>query len=523
MRPAPVRGPREVRQVARAIDEAAAHIALAERQAHALAEGDLDHSALTESAPGHLGSSLQHAVRTLAQSMDEREEYRRRLAHEAAHDGLTALSNRNSSLGHLGQALERTRRNSASLAVMFVDLDGFKEINDTHGHLVGDAVLSEVAARLTASVREGDHVGRLGGDEFIIVAEPVAGVRESMAIASRVRDAISAPMQIGDLRIESDSSIGVAIAPHDSDLTPDEFLRDADLAVYKAKSLGTGCVELCDLALKKEALDGLELERALRQAILSNEFVLHYQPIVGRDQCEVLGMEALVRWDRPGHSLVAPTDFIPFAERSELIIDIDAWVIKQVAHRLSLWSTNDVMRDVPIAVNVSARHFAAERFVANILNPLRKHQVDPSRLIVEVTESALLSDLSLAAKKLQALRDAGITIALDDFGTGYTSLAYLRALPVDIIKIDRSFIADVEDESFVKLIIETGHLIGATITAEGVETEEQARRLLRLGCDRFQGYHFGKPRPIHFGSPLDRDPHWAPPLNGVVSDLAHAH
>lgn len=489
------RGAREVRALGTAINEASAHLALAERQARALAHGQLDHSALAERAPGELGRSLQNAVQTLASSLDDREKFRRQLVHEATHDGLTSLPNRKSSIEQLRKAQARVRRTSSALAVMFIDLDGFKAINDTHGHSAGDMVLQTIAQRLAASVRDGDHVGRRGGDEFIVIAEPVADVAEAVRIAERIGSEVRKPILIAEQHVQVSCCIGLAIINDDSNLTADEFIHDADLAVYKAKSLGAGRIEICDAALKAETLRTTELDRAIRNAIKHDELVVHYQPIVEQSTGTTISYEALVRWERPGVGLVPPADFIPFAERSDVIVDIDRWVIDHVVAQLS--SAVDDSRDVPVSVNVSAHHFARPECVENILRPLRRYGVDPSQLIIEVTETALLIDIAETAAKLELLRSTGIRIALDDFGTGYTSLAYLRELPVDIIKIDRSFVLDHSAHAFVKLIIDTGHLIGADITAEGIETEGQARTLTELGCDSLQGYHFGRPAPRH--------------------------
>ncbi len=486
------RGPREVRQVSGAIDEAAANLVLAERQARALAEGELDHPVLTESAPGHLGAALQNAVRTLASSLDEREEFRARLAHEAAHDGLTSLPNRNASLAQLQRGLARTRRNSAMLAVMFVDLDGFKDVNDSHGHQAGDQVLRAVAQRLVTGVRDGDHVGRLGGDEFLVVAEPVSGVDEALRLAERLQTAVSEPITSDGRSFRVYASVGVALTDSHSDLTADELLRDADLAVYKAKALGRGRIELCDEDLRAEVRRRAALEASLRDAISDGGFELAYQPAIDRRTGRIESVEALIRWDTTDMGTIPPPEFIEFAERSDLIIDIDRWVIERVTWQLAQWDDSS-LHDLPVSINISGRHFASDRVVANILDPIVAAGIDPGRLVIELTESALLADLDGAAAKLTRLRDAGLKVAIDDFGTGYTSLAYLRTLPVDIIKIDRSFIIDEEAETLVKLIIDAGHLIGASITAEGVETESQATLLSTLGCDTFQGYYFARP------------------------------
>ncbi|MFN3216805.1 MAG: putative bifunctional diguanylate cyclase/phosphodiesterase [Acidimicrobiales bacterium] len=490
-----VAGPYEVREAARALDEATAHLVIAERQATALAAGALDDPVLEQEPTGTLGASLQAAVRTLAASLSDRELLGTQLAHEAAHDGLTQLANRSASLDQLNDSLARARRSGHAVAVLFLDLDGFKDINDLHGHPAGDAVLCAIAQRLQEAVREGDHVGRLGGDEFLVIAEPVADVAAAMELAERLRHAASRPIQVGEVMLQVHASIGVAISG-DSDLTPDEVLRDADLAVYKAKQQGRNRIELCDDELRAGLSEQISMEIALRRAIDEDELTVHYQPVVAPFSGRLAGFEALVRWERPGHGLVGAEGFVGFAERSDLIVDIDCWVLERVAAQLAAWQADEgseAMDGVAVAVNMSARHLARDAFVDNVLVPLRRHGVPGSLLVLELSEASLLRDLDDAAEKLGLLRAEGVTIAIDDFGTGYTSLAQLEGLPVDVLKIDRSFVGDRASDSLVKLIIDTGHALGVRITAEGIETEEQAARLSELGSDGLQGYLYGRP------------------------------
>jgi diguanylate cyclase (GGDEF)-like protein len=494
-----LRGPAEVKAATLALHDASTHIDLVTRQARALAVGDLDAPVLDEAAPGGLGIALQDAVGTLRSALTQQDEFRRRLAHEAAHDGLTKLPNRNASMAQLTRSLARTTRSGSNLAVLFVDLDRFKDVNDHHGHQAGDLLLQAVAQRLVNHVREGDHVGRLGGDEFVVIAEPVADIDEAVGLAQRILATLEEPIDLGHVRVTVGASVGIAMADA-SALTADEMLRDADLAVYRAKSLGRGGIEICNEELRNEVAESADLTIAIRHAISHDELLLHYQPIVDTRTERLHALEALVRWQRPGESgLVPPDRFIGFAERSALIIDIDRWVLEAVARQIAEWHTGDRYLDTPVAINVSGRHLAHDRFVEHVLEPLRRHDVDPRQVIIEVTESALLDDLAAAAVKLQRLRDAGVRVSIDDFGTGYTSLAHLRSLPVDILKIDRSFTANAatnpHEASIVKLIIDTGHLLGATITAEGVETAIEADKLAGLGSDNLQGFFFARPQP----------------------------
>ena len=489
-------GPTEIRETMHALNEAAAHLELAERQANALALGQLDDPALSESSPGALGESLQEAVQTLTSSLSEREQLGALLSHEASHDSLTQLPNRRASLDSLHQGLARSSRTGATVAIMFLDLDGFKQVNDRHGHAAGDTLLRAVAERLANTLRDGDHVGRLGGDEFLVVAEPIAGAAEAVALAQRLINSISKPIAVGPASVRVGASVGIALADGETTLSADELLRDADLAVYKAKGSGSSLIQLCDESLRTELDTRADVESALRTAIQLDELTMHYQPIIDANTLQVLSLEALVRWERPGVGLVPPDDFIPIAERSDLILAVDNWVVRNVIDQLSRWTNNDTFAHLPVAINVSGRHLGSDSFVNDVLEPLERTGVRSERVIIEVTESALLDDLDVAAVKLQQLRDRGISVAIDDFGTGYTSLGHLRTLPVNILKIDRTFTADKSAHSLVKLIIDTGHLLGLRIIAEGIETPEQASDLAKMGSDELQGYLFACPAPV---------------------------
>lgn len=490
----PEHGPLEIRDAGRALNQAANSLALAERQALALAEGDLEHESLMETTGGALGASLQAAVQTLATSLQEREKYRRRMAHEATHDGLTHLPNRNASLKHLQRGLARIELAGGCVAVLFVDLDGFKDINDRLGHQVGDMVLRATAQRLGSAVRDSDHAGRLGGDEFVVIAEPVTDTSDAVGLANRIRDAITQPVELDESVVAIGASIGIALSSLGVRDASD-LLRRADLALYKAKEGGRGRIEVCTPELEAAVTERMSLEQALSAAIERDEFELHYQPIVDAADGDVSGYEALIRWNRPGHGTVPPSDFIPVAERTNLIVDIDRWVIERAVAQMATWAAEGKLADRVVSVNISGRHLAAPDFVDHFLDPIHRHDIDPGGLVIEITESALLAEPVLAASKLQTLRDHGVRIAIDGFGTGFTSLTHLRSLPIDIIKIDQSFTRDETAASLVQLIIDTGHLLGATITAEGIETEDQADWLGRMGSDGLQGYLFGRPTP----------------------------
>jgi len=484
-------GPAEVRKAGLALNEAAANIKLVEEQANALATGEIHHPSLTRAAAGDLGSSLQAAVQTLRDSIRQRDSLGVDLQFQAAHDGLTELPNRTHSVEYLTKMLSRPAK-SGSLAVFFIDLDRFKTINDRHGHLAGDMVLTTVAQRLIASVRPDDHVGRFGGDEFVVVADSVDSDKHARELAERILESLCEPVDLGNAMVRIDASIGIAMAT-DGDETADELLRDADLAVYEAKRRGRSTIEFCNEELLAAMLARAELDTELRQAIEHDELTLLYQPVVETETKKICGVEALVRWNHPVRGWVMPDEFVPIAEMSELIIELDRWVVKTAIGQIETWTDNDLMKDITVAVNVSSRTLSSEDFIHHVRDVLIPNRSGAERLIVELTEGAILKDPAQAAHTLQQLRSIGVQSAIDDFGTGYTSLAVLRTLPIDILKIDRSFTQDETAESLLRLIIDTGHLLGARVIAEGIETLAQADHLTALGADELQGFYYSKP------------------------------
>ncbi len=492
--PVPLTGPVEIRQATSAINEAAEQLKLAERQATALAGGDLGHASLDQPTSGELGASLQRAVRTLAASLSEREDFRRRMTYEATHDGLTQLSNRRAAMARLEQGLARTERTGTSLAVLLFDLDWFKEINDHRGHPAGDLVLQIVARRLSAGARPGDQVGRLGGDEFVVIAEPVESEEAARELADRITALLEQPMEIDGASLTVGVSVGIAVSTG-TGVDAAALLHDADLAVDQVKQRGKGGIEFCTQELRASVAAKADFDQAIRNAILDDEFVLHYQPLIDPHSGRCKGVESLIRWDRPGIGLEAPAAFIPHAEESDLIVQIDNWVLRAAAEQLVKWEAAHINDRLTISVNVSGRHLNSPLFVQEVLRPFQEYGLDPERLVIEITESSLLDDLPSAAGKLALLRSHGVKIAIDDFGTGFTSLAHLKNLPMDILKIDRSFTNDESSHSLVKLIIDIGHLLDVAVVAEGIETSDQAERLTRAGADLLQGYLFGRPAP----------------------------
>ncbi len=487
-------GLREIRDAELALDQAANNIRIAERQATALAEANLDAEVLSMPTKGRLDTALRSAFDRLRASIAEREEYRERLRHEAEHDPLTGLPNRPAILRTLDRSLERAGASDAHIAVLFIDVDRFKRINDQQGHAAGDHVLRSVSHRIMDAVGHTDHVGRLAGDEFVVVTDTITGSDEALAIARRIQAAVTAPLEVGTAWLAPSVSIGVAMSDTEDD--PDELLRDADLAVYRAKTAASSGVELCNAGLRAELAHRSEVEARLLSALHDDRLELHFQPIVNAVTAQPTGFEALLRWLGPDG--MSPGAFIPIAERSDLIIEVDRWVIDRAVRQLAMWGEHPQLADAIVAVNISARNISTADVATTVFDALDRHGVDSHRLIIEITESALLDDVEHAAHELVRLRERGIKIALDDFGTGHTSLSHLRELPVDILKLDREFVVAAEadrDRPLARLIIEAGHLVGAVVVAEGVETPEQAELMQLLGADEMQGYLFGYPTP----------------------------
>jgi diguanylate cyclase (GGDEF)-like protein len=493
--PLPRRGPRDVVVTFEAFDDLVANLRLLEAKSQALAALEFDAPVLAEPLPGRLGASLQESLQVLSGSILERNVLQQHLVHQATHDGLTGLHNRVAAADALESALGRSRGSGVGLALLFVDLDDFKRANDTHGHAVGDQVLRAVAQRMQDAAREGDFVARLGGDEFMILAENMTDPAEAAALGRQVVDAISTPVQLGSLRVGVGASVGIALASS-GDEEPTQLLAWADLAVYRAKQHSGGGVELYDKRLQQHLLEQAEVEEALTQAIPDDELFLLYQPVIDVATGRIVELEALVRWDRPGVGVQEPATFIPVAEASNLVVDVDRWALSHAVRQLVAWHEDPALADIGLAVNVSGRHLLSHALPTNVAAVLESTGVDPSRLTLEVTETVLVSDLPHAAVQLHALRELGVQIAIDDFGTGYTSITQLQQLPVDVIKIDRSFVVGAtrtRDRTLLAMIADLGHHLGLAITAEGVETSDQLDVVRDLGCDRVQGFLLSRP------------------------------
>jgi diguanylate cyclase (GGDEF)-like protein len=417
--------------------------------------------------------------------------------HQATHDPLTGLPNRSLVLDRLDQALARSKRSGGRVTVLFADLDRFKVVNDSFGHSVGDGVLLSISERLQNAVRPHDTVGRLAGDEFIVICENLTD-REAIDVAERVADAVAQPIVLGGRETVITASIGIAHA--EPATKAEDMLRDSDVAMYRAKERGRSRIELFDADMRRRMIDRLEMERSLRAAIGAGELRLDYQPIVAFDSWEVIAAEALVRWDHPERGPVDPAEFIPLAEESGLILPLGRWVLGEACRQLADWRAAGRSK-LRVTVNLSARQFADPDLIAVVAEALARAQLPPDALWLEITESVLMEEVKATADTLLALKRLGVHLAVDDFGTGYSSLSYLKRFPVDMLKIDRSFIdglgTDPEDGAIVLAIVSLAQALRLGVVAEGVEYFHQLEALHRLGCDAVQGFLLASPGPAH--------------------------
>jgi len=444
----------------------------------------------------------------------ERFELEEELTHRAFHDALTGLPNRALFTDRVSQAIARAARRATPVTVLYLDLDGFKAVNDTFGHAVGDSLLVRVAERLGGLVRTADTVARFGGDEFCVLLDDDSGAENAFSLGQRILSAFEEPFEVEGRDLVVSPSVGLASTASGLE-TAGDLLRNADVSMYRAKSLGRGRLEVFDPAMHEAVRHRLDTEADLRGAIDRDELVLHYQPIVAlREGNRICGAEALLRWQHPTRGLVGPTEFIKLAEESGLIAPIGRWVLRQACLQLRRWR-EDLGKAAPdtISVNVSARQFRDPDLVEHIAAALRD-TVEPSALTVELTESFLMDDPDEATAKLEAIKALGVTIAIDDFGTGYSSLSYLRKFPIDILKIDRVFVesvaTSVEDAALAQAIVKLGRTFGMKIVGEGVETSAQAAALARMGCECGQGYLFARPLPTEEFEVLARRSAMAP-------------
>jgi diguanylate cyclase (GGDEF)-like protein/PAS domain S-box-containing protein len=436
-------------------------------------------------------------VSAIVRDLSEQKRVEAQLAHQVLHDALTGLPNRVMLTDRLEQALARVRRGDRMFGVLFVDLDRFKAVNDTLGHTVGDQLLIEAAARIQAAVRETDTVARLGGDEFVVLCDDIDGVNHAIDLAQRIRARLENSFRFGDDEPRVSASIGIALCA-DGNETADGILANADIAMYRAKDNGRNCYELFDEAMQQWVTAQVALEADLRQAVIRHELRLVFQPFIEADNGLIRGFEALVRWERPGFGVVMPDSFIPLAEESGLIIDIGTWVLEQACRTAAQWARRWPDRALGVAVNVSSRQLLSGEIVDVVTGALARSGLKAERLTLELTESTLIDDAVTAESLLRELRALGVNLALDDFGTGYSSLTYLRAFPMNILKIDKSFVRAIgterEDTAIVAAVLALARNLGLQVVAEGIERYEQLAVLHQLGCPFMQGYLFSPPR-----------------------------
>ena len=424
----------------------------------------------------------------------------RQLRYDALHDRLTGLPNRTFLVERLKLALDRGRRHTDdSFALLFLDLDNFKAINESYGHHAGDDLLAEASRRLASCLRSADMLARLGGDEFALLLESVADPSDAARVARRLQEALKTPIRIGDLEVFASASIGIAL-PAGPDETPQRLLRSADTAMYRAKQQGRARFEVFDSQMHAEAMRRLTLEMDLRRALERGQLALHYQPIVLLQDGRVAAVEALLRWSHPERGMVPPSEFIPVAEQAGIIIEIGAWVLAEACGQLQRWrSTHGAAAPDAVCVNLSVKQLARPGLAAEVRQVLVAVGLAPERLKLEITESMMIDDVEAALRAIGELKALGTRILIDDFGTGYSSLSYLSRLAPDGIKVDRSFVNQMgKSEGSVALvrgIVALIRSLGFDSIAEGVETQDQLRALERMGCTHAQGYLLAKPMP----------------------------
>ncbi|HYD62287.1 MAG TPA: EAL domain-containing protein [Noviherbaspirillum sp.] len=449
----------------------------------------------SEASPVRDASGKAAQVVMVSRDITERKEMEAYILHQSFHDALTGLPNRLLLEDRMKQATAHLGRRHAPVAVLFIDLDRFKDVNDTLGHAAGDRLLQEVAERLGCCVREGDTVARLSGDEFVVLLAGLSDVRDAGLVAGKIVSTVAEPCQIGGKELRVSPSIGIAIFPDDGQ-NIDELLRNADTAMYHAKQEGRGRFSFFTAHMNEAANRRLAVGGALQRAIMQGEFVLHFQPKVSAGDGAICGFEALIRWPQADGEWMPPSQFIPIAEETGRIEPIGKWALQEAARQVQHWREQGT-NGCPVAVNVSARQFMQESVARDIEIALRETGIPPAMLEAELTESAVMSDPSKAIQALHKIRDLGVPISIDDFGTGYSSLAYLKRFPLDKLKIDAAFVRDIatdpDDAAIVMAIITLAHSLNLTVIAEGVETADQMAFLIKHGCDEMQGNYFSKP------------------------------
>jgi diguanylate cyclase (GGDEF)-like protein len=446
---------------------------------------------LAEAALRDAHATLEHRV---AERTAELALAHQQVTHMAHHDALTALPNRTLLSDRVGQAIARAGRSGHKVALLFLDLDRFKNVNDSLGHGVGDQLLQAVAARLTACLRTQDTAARLGGDEFIVSLPEISDHAEPARVATRILAELARPFEVAGHQLPAEVSIGIAVYPDDGD-NAQTLLRNADTAMYHAKESGRGNYQFFSPQMNERVSRRLSTETRMRSALERGEFVLHYQPLIELAGGGIVGAEALLRWPQPDQRVMSPADFIPVAEDSGLIVPLGEWALREACTQAQAWQAHQP--GLRMAVNLSPRQFGQKHLARTIEQVLRDTGLAPQLLELELTEGLLMRHAEDSLRTLEQLHEMGVHLAIDDFGTGYSSLSYLKRFPIQTLKIDRSFITDLnvdpDDAAIVTAIIAMAGSLGLRVVAEGVETEGQARFLRSLSCDLAQGYHFGRP------------------------------
>ncbi|MBE9552144.1 MAG: EAL domain-containing protein [Proteobacteria bacterium] len=462
---------------------------------------------------------INHYV-VVARDVTERHAQQKLMEYLALHDTLTGLPNRTLLMDRLDHAISASRRDGKSLALLLLDLDRFKEINDTLGHAVGDSLLAEVGQILSEPLRESDTVARLGGDEFAILLPSVSSLAQARDIAERVAGVLARPFPVEGITVEVGVSIGVALYPdHGADAS--ELMRGADVAMYVAKR-NHMTVSIYDEDKDHHSVRNLSMSGELRQAMDADELVLFYQPQIDVATGRLVGAEALLRWNHPRHGMVSPDEFVSLAEQTGLIRPLTRWVIGKALKQISLWQERGL--DIGLSINLSPRNLHEEGLARSIGELMEKRGLRPELITLEITEDAIMTDPERALAAIRHLKECGVRLAIDDFGTGYSSLAYLKALPVDELKIDKSFVMHMADETndevIVRSTIDLAHNLGLSVVAEGVESELHLQTLRGLGCDIGQGFHIGRPLRI------EEFHQWMENFNTIASDtggIVHIH
>jgi diguanylate cyclase (GGDEF)-like protein len=415
----------------------------------------------------------------------------------AFYDPLTGLANRRLFKNRLAKAVKSVQRADSSIALLFLDLDQFKRINDTLGHDIGDALLKEIARRLDNNVRENDTVSRIGGDEFTILLIDVNNTNDVRIVAEKILLSLARPFMLNGQEIISTVSIGITMTPEDS-IEPNTLMKNADLAMYRAKELGRNNFQFFSEDMNTAILHNLEIEKELHIAIKRNQFILMYQPKICIADNTITGVETLVRWRHPEKGLIPPDSFIPIAEETGQIIKIGAWVLEHSCHEMGALIREGLMpKNSKVAVNLSAKQFSDPHLLQTVLDILIQSKIDPLNLELEITESIIMDDVEAAISIMEAIKSKGINLAIDDFGTGYSSLAYLKRFPIDVLKVDRSFVSDIPEDktdmAITSAVIAMAHKLGMKVVAEGIETQEQLDFLKENNCDDGQGYLLSRP------------------------------